>query len=406
MRQEAKVIGAAVVLGLAAAAFAHDGPMDGMGPRPGPMGPPPGDAPPHDAPPPDGPAPDGRMAAMLLVIAADTDRSRDVTADEWAAFLATVDADGDGTVNLDALAAALPAPPHAPPAGVDVSAILARVFDADGDGTVTTDDLNALFATLDANGDGALTSDELAPPDGAPHDGHEPPPDGADRPHHGPDAFGVARLLARVADADGDHAVTQEEWDAFLATVDPDGDGAIDMDALMAALPDVPGCHDDDEDDVAHVTDLLDHDGDGTVSRDDLNFFFSLLDRNDDGTAQKSEAKPLRGQTRRAAGALFRAADADDSRDVTADEWAAFLAGLVVDENGAVSLDDLASKVGGPRFPHGEDGDTSRRDRALLHAYDRDGDGVVEVSDLQAIFDLADADADGALGSSELRPRR
>jgi hypothetical protein len=109
---------------------------------------------------------------------------------------------------------------------------------------------------------------------------------------------------------------------------------------------------------------------------------------------------------RRAAGALFRAADADDSRDVTADEWSAFLAGLVVDADGAVSLGDLASKVHGPRFPHGEADDPSRRDRALTHAYDRDGDGVVEVSDLQAIFDLADANADGALSRDELRPRR
>jgi Ca2+-binding EF-hand superfamily protein len=284
--------------------------------------------------------------------------------------------------------------------------MLTRRFDADGDGTLSTDDLNAFFARLDKDGDGALSSDELAPPDDAPGDGQDGGGhDAGDRPHRGPDALAIARLLARVADADEDRAVTQDEWDALLATLDPDGDGAIDMDALMAALPDAPGCHDDNEDHVAGLADLLDHDGDGTVSGDDLNWFFSLLDRDDDGTAQKSEAKPLRGHARRAAGALFRAADADDSRDVTSDEWAAFLDGLVVGDDGAVSLDDLADKVGGPRHPR-DDGDTTRRDRALLRAYDRDGDGVVEVSDLQAIFDLADADADGALGRSDLRPRR
>jgi Ca2+-binding EF-hand superfamily protein len=374
MRHEAKLIGAAAAVGIAASAFGH-------GPMPGSM------------------MPDARMSAMLLAAAADADRSRDVTADEWAAFLATVDADGNGIVDLDALRAALPAPPVAPPEGVDVSAILVRLFDADRDGTVEIDDLNALFASLDRNGDGALNSDDLPPP---PEDGNAP----GDGPHHGPVAFAIAHLLAHVADANGDHDVTQEEWDAFLDTLNADANGAIDMDALLAALPDVPGCHDDNADQVARLTDLLDHDGDGVVSLDDLNWFFSLLDRNDDGTAEKSEAKPLRGQARRAASALFRAADADESRDVTADEWSAFLAGLVTDENGAVSLDDLASKVHGPRFPRGEDDDTSRRDRALTRAYDRDGDGVVEVSDLQAIFDLADADADGALGSTELRPRR
>jgi Ca2+-binding EF-hand superfamily protein len=376
MRHEAKLIGAAAAAGIAASAFGH-------GPMPGSM------------------MPDARMSAMLLAAAADADRSRNVTADEWAAFLAAVDTDGDGVVELDALRAALPEPPEPPRDGMDVSTLLAHMFDADRDGTVETEDLNALFSSLDRNGDGALDSDDLPPPpeDGAGDGGHP-------RPGPMPDALRIAHLLARVADADGDRDVTQEEWDAFLATLGAGDDGAIDMDALLAALPDVPGCHDDDEDHVARLGDLLDHDGDGVVSLDDLNWFFSLLDRNEDGTAEKSEAKPLRGRARRAAGALFRAADADESGDVTADEWSAFLAGLAVDENGAVSLDDLASKVRGPRFPRGEDDDTSRRDRALTRAYDRDGDGVVEVSDLQAIFDLADADADGALGSTELRPRR
>src|SRR5438309_697155 len=113
----------------AGAAYADGGPHPGPGPAPG----------------------------MLLAAAADADKSHDVSAAEWTAFLAVVDPDGDGVVDMTALAAALPAPPHGSAPSADK---LLRLFDQDQDGTVTTKDLDAVFALLDPNGDGAASQGE------------------------------------------------------------------------------------------------------------------------------------------------------------------------------------------------------------------------------------------------------
>jgi hypothetical protein len=101
---------------------------------------------------------------------------------------------------------------------------------------------------------------------------------------------------------------------------------------------------------------------------------------------------------------VARAADADDSHGVTADEWAGFLEGLVVDDSGAVSLDDLASKLPAPR--NGWPTDTTRRDAMLVRALDADRDGTVTLDDLQALFDGLDRNQDGALDASDAPRRR
>jgi hypothetical protein len=59
--------------------------------------------------------------------------------------------------------------------------------------------------------------------------------------------------------------------------------------------------------------------------------------------------------------------------------------------------------IGAPTPPSG---DTTERDQRLTHAFGRDRDGVVTKADLQAIFDMADGNADGALDQTELRPKR
>jgi Ca2+-binding EF-hand superfamily protein len=91
--------------------------------------------------------------------------------------------------------------------------------------------------------------------------------------------------------------------------------------------------------------------------------------------------------------ALLRAADSDGDHSVSAEEWTAFLAGLTVDENGAVSLDSLADAI---HAPAPEDGDTTRRDEILGRMFDGDGDGTVELSDLEDLFDEIDRTGDGA----------
>jgi Ca2+-binding EF-hand superfamily protein len=434
MRRGVKLLGVVAAAGLAAAAQAHDGPM---GPPPGGMfggGPPPMGGPGgFGGPGAQGwqpPAPDAAHVAHLLARAADADKSGDVTAAEWAAFLASLNPDAaTGAVDMTALAAALPpAPPGAP------ADALTHLLDKDGDGVVTTADLNAFFAVLDTNGDGALSASELGPPP----DGHGP---GCDHGGPGgtgdaggsdggapqgppPEARAVAAMLAHAADADKSGDVTAAEWAAFLASLNPDATtGAVDMTALASALEaarpqetkskalkralkHVRKAAKSGQDTSTLLVQLLDHDGDGVVETSDLQWFFGLLDTNGDGALSAAELAPppvLHGGDERAVEALLHAADADKSGDVTAAEWAAFLGGLVVDASGAVSLDDLAAKIGAPTPPSG---DTTRRDAMLTHAFDRDGDGVVTKADLQAIFDMADANADGALGSSELHSKR
>jgi Ca2+-binding EF-hand superfamily protein len=346
--------------------------------------------------------PEAHQIAMLLAIAADADKSRDVTADEWAAFLASLNADSSGAVDLAALAAALP--PHPAPAGVDAATLLTRLFDKDQDGTVTLTDLNAFFALLDKDGDGALSADELAPPHGGP---------GGDQNCHGgpdglggaPDAWMAAMLLAKAADADQSGDVSADEWASFLASLTVDENGVVDPDSLAAVLPTPPNHGHGNM--AKPIGRLFDRDKSGAVDLADLNAYFAVLDKDGDGALSHDELappRPFRGKDHRAANALFRAADADGDKTVTADEWASFLAGLTVDSAGAVSLDDLASKLPAP--PRGWPSDTTKRDALLLHAFDLDGDGVVTTTDLQSVFDSYDKNADAQLKRAEMKRSR
>jgi Ca2+-binding EF-hand superfamily protein len=152
---------------------------------------------------------------------------------------------------------------------------------------------------------------------------------------------------------------------------------------------------------------LFDRDGSGAVDLDDLNAYFAILDKDGDGALSTDEMAPLhriRGANHRAANALFRAADADADREVTADEWTAFLDGLVADEAGAVDLGDLADKLPAP--PRGWPDDTAKRDEILVRAFDFDKDGVVTKTDLQSVFDNYDRNADGTLKRAEARRHR
>ena len=76
----------------------------------------------------------------------------------------------------------------------------------------------------------------------------------------------------------------------------------------------------------------------------------------------------------------------------------------VVDSEGAVSLDDLASKLPAP--PRGWPDDTAKRDELLVHAFDSDKDGVVTTTDLQAVFDSYDKNADAQLKRGEMKRSR
>lgn len=224
----------------------------------------------------------------------------------------------------------------------------------------------------------------------------------------------LAGLLARAADTDASHDLSADEVTAFLAALGADDAGVISVDALVALLPAPPADANRPAPDAtelaARLSVELDHDADGAVELEDVQWFLSLLDHDADGAVSAAELappRPLRGKARGAAMALARAADADDSHDVTAEEWTAFIDGLVVDADGAVSLDDLASKLPAPkRGPAATDTDTTKRDAMLVRCFDRDGDGVVEVSDLETVYSELDRSADGALNKREARAKR
>jgi len=82
-----------------------------------------------------------RMAVAMALRAADTDDDHNVTAGEWSAFLATVDADGDGQVTFEEVHARAN-PDFEPP-------------------SLSLDQVNEVFTSLDANGDGTVSEDEL-----------------------------------------------------------------------------------------------------------------------------------------------------------------------------------------------------------------------------------------------------
>lgn len=267
-----------------------------------------------------------------------------------------------------------------------------------------------------ASGD-AAAADAAGTDDGA---ADAAPPPACDRGRHGAgghrgpppaDPRRVAGLLGRTADADASGDIAADEIEAFLAALGADEAGVISMDALIALLPAPPAdAPQRDEGDIAaKLTRDLDHDADGAVEIEDVQWFLALLDKDADGAVSADEVKPpkpLHGKARGAAVALARAADADESHDVSAEEWQAFLDGLVVDGDGAVSLGDLASKLPAPKHGGSADEDTARRDAHLVKCFDRDGDGVVEVSDLQSVFDELDRSADGALTKREAKAKR
>lgn len=114
-----------------------------------------------------------RRMPLHLVMVADANKSGDVTAAEWSAFLAAVSEQGSTSIDFEALHQLLderlgghPRPPHAPhpPQGEDAPTPPPMPGDINEDGVFDTTDLNQFFNLLDGNADGALSADELPRP--------------------------------------------------------------------------------------------------------------------------------------------------------------------------------------------------------------------------------------------------
>ena len=168
--------------------------------------------------------------------------------------------------------------------------------DLDGDGGVTADEFAASdsrFESLDRNGDGIITQDDFAEIRAA-----------------ASESFAGA-FVSRLADTDRDHAVTADEWQAFLAAVDTDGDGLFATTDVVALFPGRPGGESklggprggrrfdagtegtegetDRPSREDRLTGVLDEDADGLLEIGDLEAIFFDLDQNSDGALSGDE---------------------------------------------------------------------------------------------------------------------
>ena len=159
----------------------------------------------------------------------------------------------------------------------------------------------------------------------------------------------------------------------------------------------------------------LDSDGDGQITLDEFNQktdeHFTQLDSNGDGvlTAEDFENKRPPRMHRRGphpAARLAIAADGDESGDVTAAEWEAFLTALTAEDGSSVDLAILGEHAH-RQHPRSQGHDEGEHGAERVQRFlDADGDGSLEIADLNQLLQGLDEDGDGALSAEEMPHRR
>lgn len=164
---------------------------------------------------------------QLAMQAADTDQDGKIAVAEWSAFVAQIDADGDGILSEEERSAFRQEQQKA--AGVEGAeghgrgGHMSKMMDTDGDGEVQVQEVAGVFTKLDRNGDGFLSSEDRPERRGFRGRGH-----GARR---------IGGHLMKLADINQDQQLTREEWDGYLATLDSNTDGLLSRDELSATRP-------------------------------------------------------------------------------------------------------------------------------------------------------------------------
>lgn len=161
----------------------------------------------------------------------------------------------------------------------------------------------------------------------------------------------------------------------------------------------------------------MDTDGDGQISLAEFSAgteeHFNRIDADGDGFITTEEMKAKRSKFRHHRrgghmGKMIRVADADQSGDITADEWNSFLASVTVEGTEEIDMEALHEQVSAYAASLGHQTRERRGFRGGDHGHpgDVDGNGVFETTDLNQIFAKFDADEDGALSAEELPQRR
>lgn len=169
---------------------------------------------------------------------------------------------------------------EAPPSSADVAAKLIKTADTNGDGSLSLDEIKAAlngksttsadalsqaFAKLDTNGDGQLSASELTSAldaKKAAHGGHHAPP-------APPSSTDVANQLISAADTNGDGALSVAEVEkvlgvsstdatdtltAAISKLDTNGDGKLSATELSTALDAFRAAHQRSSDTTAETT--------------------------------------------------------------------------------------------------------------------------------------------------------
>ena len=211
---------------------------------------------------------------------------------------ARMDQDGDGGITREELGQAAP---RMGARAVDPAARWQRMltrFDANEDGVISAEEFRGpeqAMRALDANNDGTITQEEaLGAAQGRPRDG-------VARAGGAVDPAQRWQRIVQAADADKDGKLSAAEWpgqaERFTA-LDADGDGFLGQDEMAALRPEPP-----------------------------------------------ADAQANRAGRQDMIGAFIRMMDADGDGQVSAEEWANFLAGADVNQDEMMSRDELMAKL-------------------------------------------------------------
>jgi Ca2+-binding EF-hand superfamily protein len=224
-----------------------------------------------------------------------------------------MDANADGAIDADELAAGFRARGGGRPRGPDLAQRL-LAMDTDKDGRISKEEWKGRpegFARMDTDQDGFLTKSEIE--------------EIAKRMRRrGGWKSGPSDALFRRMDADQDGKLTKEEWKLkpdLFARFDANGDGVITPDEVMPADPRQPGAEGDGS---AEFLRRFDRNGDGKIEASEFKDErrFAAMDRDQDGVLSKTEIEQaLDKQDRERGMGFLERFDRDRDGKVTREEF-------------------------------------------------------------------------------------